>query len=206
MILEIGSGPSNPTTNHLSTLGPVIGADISSAIEANLALTEAHTFDGVHLPFPGKSFDVCVSNWVIEHVGDPSAHFHEVGSHPQGWRNLLLPHPNRCHSRLLPFSVHLRIANRLRGLSEGEHDPYLTYYRGNTSTRIRRLSCESGLTPLALFAIETEPSYGRFHPILFYPMFGYECLANLCSAFQNFRATLLGILQKPFTSHDMGRS
>lgn len=204
-ILEIGAGPTNLTTSYLSTLGPVIGADISSEIHANVALTEVHTFDGVHLPFPSKSFDVCVSNWVIEHIGDPSAHFHEVARILKDGGTYCFRTPNRWHyfttgSRFLPSSAHLRIANKMRGLAEAEHDPYPTYYRANTSARIRGLSCESGLEPLALFAIETEPSYGRFHSVFFYPMFFYERLVNSCGAFQNLRASLLGVLRKPLTS------
>lgn len=204
-ILEIGSGPTNETTNYLSTLGRVIGADTSREVEANSALMEAHIFDGLHLPFPAESFDVCVSNWVVEHVGNPSAHFREVSRILKDGGTYCFRTPNRWHyfvigSQLLPFSVHLRIANKLRGLSEVEHDPYLTYYRANTSARIRRLSCESSLEPLVLFGIEAEPSYGRLHPMLFYPMFFYERLVNSSNVFQNLRASLLCVLQKPFTS------
>jgi SAM-dependent methyltransferase len=205
LILEIGSGGSNPTSSYLSTLGTVIGADISPEVEANVALNEAHTFDGVHLPFPSKSFDACVSNWVIEHIGDPSAHFHEVARILKDGGTYCFRTPNRWHyfvigSRLLPFSAHLRIANKLRGLSEGEHDPYPTFYRANSSTRIYELSCETGLAPLSLFTIETEPSYGRFHPVLFYPMLCYERIVNSCGAFQSLRASLLGALRKPSTA------
>jgi SAM-dependent methyltransferase len=211
VILEIGSGPTNQTTNYLATLGRVIGADISGEVEANSALSEAHTFDGVHLPFPSKSFDICVSNWVIEHVGDPYAHFEEVARVLKDGGTYCFRTPNQWHyfvigSQLLRFSVHLRIANKLRGLSEDEHDPYPTYYRANTSARIRRLSCESSLEPLALFGIEAEPSYGRLHPMLFYPMFFYERIVNSCSAFRNLRASLLGVLQKPFTSEPACRT
>ena len=79
-VLEIGAGPRNQTTNYLATLGPVTGADISRELHDNNALTEAHTFDGLRLPFPSNTFDACVSNWVIEHVGDPLVHFREVGA------------------------------------------------------------------------------------------------------------------------------
>lgn len=211
LILEIGAGPSNETTSYLSRLGRVIGADVSHEVEGNVALAEAHTFDGVHLPFSNKSFDMCVSNWVIEHVDDPSAHFHEVARILKDGGAYCFRTPNRWHyfvvgSRLLPFSLHLQMANRLRGFSEGDHDPYPTFYRANTPTRIRRLSRESGLAPLGLFAIEAEPSYGRLHPALFYPMFVYERLVNSCSALQSFRASLLGILRKPFSSNHAARS
>jgi Methyltransferase domain len=63
-VLEFGAGPQNLTTNFLATLGPVAGADISREVYNNSSLSEAHTFDGLHLPFPNDTFDACVSNWV----------------------------------------------------------------------------------------------------------------------------------------------
>jgi SAM-dependent methyltransferase len=200
-VLEFGAGPKNETTDYLATLGPVAGADISREVYDNAALTEAHSFDGLHLPFPNDTFDACVSNWVIEHVGNPSAHFCEVSRVLKPGGIYCFRTPNRWHyfvlgSRLLPFSMHLRIANRLRGISKDQHDPYPTYYRANTVACIRRLCSLVGLVPVALFAIEKEPSYGRWHPILFYPMMIYERFVNSCSAFQGFRASLLGAMQK----------
>jgi len=200
-ILEIGAGPANPTTSYLATLGSVIGTDISREIYTNVALTEAYVFDGLHLPFANNRFDVCVSNYVIEHVSDPSVHFREVGRVLRAGGVYCFRTPNLWHyvavgSWLLPFSMHLRLANVLRGLSQGQHDPYPTYYRANTFAHIRRLCCESDLVPVVLFAIEKEPSYGRFHPILFYPMLVYERLVNSCDAFRVFRANLFGVLQK----------
>jgi SAM-dependent methyltransferase len=200
-VLEIGAGPQNQTTNHLATLGRVAGADVSCEVYDNAALSEAHTFDGLHLPFPSSTFDACVSNWVIEHVDDPATHFGEVGRVLKPGGVYCFRTPNRWHyfvlgSQLLPFSVHLRVANRLRGMPQDAHDPYPTYYRANTFSRIQRLSTVAGLTAVALMAIEKEPSYGRLHPGLFYPMMIYERVVNLCGAFRGFRASLLGVLQK----------
>jgi SAM-dependent methyltransferase len=205
LILEIGSGPTNPTTKFLATLGSVIGADVTSEIHTNTSLTEAHLFDGTHLPFPNERFDVCVSNWVIEHVRDPSAHFREVARILKPGGMYFLRTPNLWHyftvgSKLLPFGVHLQIANKLHGLSDGSHDPYPKYYRANTLRRIRQLCGSSGLVPMELIAIEKEPSYGRLHPMLFYPMFLYERCVNSFRGFESFRASILGVLQKPCTT------
>ena len=205
-VLEIGAGPRNETTNYLATLGPVAGADISGEVHNNVALTEAHTFDGLHLPFPDNKFDVCVSNWVVEHVDDPSTHFREIGRVLKPGGVYCFRTPNRWHyfvlaSWLLPFSVHLRIANLLRGLPRETRDPYPTYYRANTFAEIRRLGSAAGLAPVALHAVEAEPSYGRLHAILFYPMMLYERFVNSCSAFRIFRASILCTLQKPRTKN-----
>jgi SAM-dependent methyltransferase len=201
LILEIGSGPANVTTSFLAGLGPVSGVDISREVYDNLALIDAREFDGLRLPFADNSFDACVSNWVIEHVEDPVAHFREVGRVLKPGGVYCFRTPNRWHyfvvgSSLLPHSVHLLIANRLRGLPADEHDPYPTFYRANTLARIRQLSSDAGLAPSALRAIEKEPSYGRFHPVLFYPMFVYERFVNSSRLFQGFRASVLGVLKK----------
>jgi len=201
-VLEIGAGPTNETTNYLATLGPVAGADISREVHNNDALREARTFDGLHLPFPDGAFGACVSNWVIEHLADPSTHFREIGRVLKPGGIYCFRTPNRWHyfvlgSSLLPYSVHLHLANLLRGMPQDAHDPYPTYYRANTFARIRRLGSAAGLVPVALRAIEAEPSYGRLHLTLFYPMMWYERCVNSCDALQVFRASILGALQKP---------
>jgi SAM-dependent methyltransferase len=201
-ILEIGAGPTNETTSYLSTLGSVVGVDITHEIDSNMALSETHVYDGIHLPFPDRTFDVCVSNWVIEHVRDPLTHFSEVARILKRGGAYCFRTPNRWHyfsfgSRLVPFSLHLRIANKLRGLPAEAHDPYPTHYRANTFTHIRGLCQESGMVPFTLCAIEKEPSYGRSHPGLFYPMFMYERLVNSSNALMMFRASILAVLRKP---------
>jgi SAM-dependent methyltransferase len=200
-ILEIGAGPTNETTSYLATLGRVVGVDVTHEIDSNTALSETHVFDGMSLPFPGKSFDVCVSNWVIEHVQDPLTHFSEVARVLRPGGAYCFRTPNRWHyftigSQLVPFSMHLRIANRLRGLPAEAHDPYPTHYRANTFVHIGRVCQEAGMVPMTLRAIEKEPSYGRSHPGLFYPMFMYERLVNSSKALMMFRATILGVLRK----------
>src|ERR1041384_6577402 len=77
-ILEIGAGPSNPTSEYLSSLGRVVGLDISDEVRENRFLAEAHQYDGNAFPFPDARFDACVSDYVLEHVADPIMHFKEV--------------------------------------------------------------------------------------------------------------------------------
>ncbi len=201
-ILEIGAGPANPTTAFLAGLGPVTGLDVSAEVLANPNLAEARVYDGIQIPFPGETFDLCVSNYVLEHVAEPAAHFQEVFRVLNPGATYCFRTPNRWHyvtitASLLPHSIHLRLANKLRALDADAHDPWPTVYRANTRTRLRRLARSSGLLPQELKMVEAEPSYGAAHPLLFYPMMAYERLVNSSELFSQFRVNILGTFRKP---------
>jgi SAM-dependent methyltransferase len=201
-ILEIGAGPANPTTAFLAGLGFVTGLDVSAEVLANPDVTEVRIYDGVKMPIPAESFDLCVSNYVLEHVADPASHFREVCRVLKPGASYCFRSPNRWHyvtiaSSLVPHSMHLRLANKLRALEADAHDPWPTVYRANTPRTLRSLARRSGLLPEELRMIETEPSYGAAHPLLFYPMMAYERLVNSSDFFGLFRVNILGTLRKP---------
>ena len=77
-IVEIGCGPGNPTTEFLSGLGRVTGVDVTEEAASNPYLSRYEQFDGERLPLSDGSCALCVSNYVLEHVGNPRAHFAEV--------------------------------------------------------------------------------------------------------------------------------
>jgi SAM-dependent methyltransferase len=197
-ILEVGSGPSNPTSQFLSTLGPVTGIDIE--LVGNESLAAFNLFNGIRFPVDDCSFDVCVSNYVLEHVPDTEMHFREVFRVLKSGGLYFFRTPNVWHyvaicSRLLPHSVHLAIANKLRGLKDA-HEPYPTLYHANSLAAIKRLARESNLVPLRLEMVEAEPSYGAAHPVLFYPMMAYERIVNRFERAAGFRANILGVIAK----------
>jgi|HubBroStandDraft_1064217.scaffolds.fasta_scaffold14953_2 SAM-dependent methyltransferase len=201
-ILEIGAGPANPTTAFLSSLGSVTGADISPEVLDNPNVATARVYDGIRLPFPDNSFDLCVSNYVLEHVVDPLSHFQEVFRVLQPGAAYCFRTPNRWHyvtmaASLMPHSMHLRLANKLRALDADAHDPWPTVYRANTRNKLRLWARRSSLLPVELRMIEAEPSYGAAHPLLFYPMMAYERLVNSSDLFSLFRVNILGTFRKP---------
>jgi SAM-dependent methyltransferase len=201
-ILEIGAGPTNPTTAFLASLGAVTGLDVSTEVLANPDLTEALVYDGIKMPLPDQAFNLCVSNYVLEHVADPASHFQEVSRVLSPRASYCFRTPNRWHyvpmaASLVPHSIHLRLANKLRALDAGAHDPWPTVYRANTRSKLRRLALDSGLTPEELKMIEAEPSYGAAHPLLFYPMMAYERLVNSTGLLRSFRINILGTFRKP---------
>lgn len=201
-ILEIGAGPSNPSSYFFATLGVLTGLDIDHAVLDNRALAQAEVFDGGRFPFGDCSFDACVSNYVLEHVSDPTAHLSEV-------RRILVPGgtyvfrtPNRYHyvafvSWLTPHWIHENLANRCRGLQTESHDPYPTVYAINSRGAIRRHANAAGLSVEQLLMREKEPSYGMSSRFLFYPFLAYERFVNSSDLFGWMRANIFAVLRKP---------
>lgn len=56
-ILEIGPGAQSATSAFLSSLGTLVGVDISAEGEVNPAQAEFRTCDGKMLPFSDASFE-----------------------------------------------------------------------------------------------------------------------------------------------------
>lgn len=201
-IVEIGSGPPNETTSFLASIGPVTGVDVSDEHLGNPELADAHTFDGRALPLPDASADACVSNYVLEHVEDPAAHFAEVRRVLRPGGVYLFRTPNLWHyvalaSRLLPHAAHLALANRLRGHGDDAHDPWPTFYRANSRRAVRTMARRAGLRIRELRMVEKDPSYGARGPLFFYPMMAYERAVNATGALAPFRANIFAVLERP---------
>lgn len=201
-ILEVGSGPENATSWFLSTLGPLTGVDVGSEIFENGALDAACMVNGERYPFGDGTFDACVSNYVIEHIADPARHLREV-------KRVLKPNgvyvfrtPNRYHytaiaSRFTPHFFHRLVANRLRNLPPGSHDPWPTFYRLNSGFKIARTARAVGLEIDAMRLIEKEPSYGLSSRVFFLAFMLYERATNASHLLADLRANILGVLRKP---------
>jgi SAM-dependent methyltransferase len=201
-ILEIGAGPTNECSRTLSEIGQVTGIDIDPDVKNNQFLSQAEVYDGVKMPFEDATFDACVSNWVLEHVEHPVEHFREVARVLRPGGVYCLRTPNLYHyvsmsANLMPHSMHLMVANRLRGMAKDAHDPYPTWFRSNTRGKLRELCHKAGLSEPSITMLEPEPSYGRAHPVLFYTFMAYERFVNSSKMFQGMRITILLAVRKP---------
>lgn len=200
-ILEIGAGPSNATSRFLATVGDLHGADPDDAIEANDALSSATVMKGETLPFGAGSFDACVSNYVVEHVANPTTHLREVARVLRHGGVYVFRTPNLFHyvtlaSRLTPHWFHALVANRLKNARDGSHEPYPTHYRLNSRAAVRRAAQQNGFDTHALRLIEKEPSYGQSSRALFFAFLAYERVVNSTPVIADLRSNILAVLKK----------
>lgn len=201
VLLEIGAGPTNPTSRYLATLGRLHGIDIDPDVLNNTALTSADVLVGDRYPYANESFDLCVSNYVCEHVADPAQHLREIHRVLRPGGAYVLRTPNRYHyvaavSAFTPHWFHKLMANPLRAMSRDAHDPYPTFYRMNTRRTLRRLADECAFEVEELRMVEKEPSYGMASRALFLPFLAYERLVNSTELLADARSNLFVVLRK----------
>jgi SAM-dependent methyltransferase len=200
-ILEIGPGPGGPTSHFLATLGDLHGVDVDPAVTSNPDLCASAVMEDGRFPYPSSSFDVCVSNFVLEHVDNPDLHFQEVLRVLRPGGTYVIRTPNQWHyvalaARATPHWFHEMVSNRMRRLPPDAHEPYPTYYRANSLRALTRLANTTGFRVETLRTIEKEPSYGMSSRLLFLVFLGYERLVNSHHIFQGMRANILGVFVK----------
>ncbi|HCX67949.1 methyltransferase domain-containing protein [Parvibaculum sp.] len=122
----------------------VVGVDVDPAVLTNEGVDETHIIDPTApLPFPDASFDMVISDWVLEHLENPEA----FASHmlrvlkPGGW--LCARTPNKwgltaLSARIIPNALHVSALSRLQPTRQ-EQDVFPTFYRLNTLSAIDRL-------------------------------------------------------------------
>lgn len=122
--------------NFKGRVAKVVGVDIDEAVRDNPFLDEAFVTHSRDLPFPDNTFDVIYSDWVLEHVDDPSSFVSEIERvlKPGGW--FCARTPNRfgmiaVGASLIPNRLHTRILRFLQP-DRDEIDVFPTRYKLNT--------------------------------------------------------------------------
>lgn len=201
--LEIGAGTENKTSSYLAVIvARLDGLDIDERARLNPALDKVMVYDGGVFPVKDESYDIIVADYVMEHVENPLLMISEIQRVLKPGGHFVFRTPNNYHyvsivSRFTPHWFHLLVANRARGKTEGDIDPYATYYRFNSRRKIRAILSQSVMHEIELRMVEKQPSYMMFNPWFFSIGVLYERLVNSAILFAGLRSNIFGVLAKP---------
>jgi SAM-dependent methyltransferase len=200
VLLDLGAGAGIvEQMNFRGAVAKVCGIDLDSRVLDNPFLDIAKVTDGNDVPFPDESFDIVISDNVLEHLENPESVFREVERvlRPNGV--FLFKTPNRSHympliARVTPHGFH-RFVNRLRG--RNIVDTFPTLYRANSRREVSLLAATCGLKIEKIDLIEGRPEYTRMFCLLYVLGIAYERVVNRFGALSRFRVLIVGVLSKP---------
>jgi SAM-dependent methyltransferase len=120
----------------------VIGVDSDPVAKQNPYLDEFRMIESETLPVDARSIDVCVCEWVLEHVANVDHFFLECARVIKPGGALCVRTPNMWHysslgASIVPFAYHSKIRQWL-GQEHSDNDVFPTLYRCNTLGNCRR--------------------------------------------------------------------
>lgn len=198
-VLDLGAGSGLLEFMDMrDSLRTVIGIDVDAAISRNSLVDHAVRGSGDRIPFKDATFDLVVSNNVLEHLEEPDATFLEIERVLKPDGSFLFKTPNRRHyvpllARLIPQRLHSAVVQS-RGRTES--DVFQTRYRANSPKRVRRLAEQANLFAVEIETLEGRPEYGRIAWPLYVVGMLYERLVNSTRHLSGFRVVMLGHLKK----------
>ena len=201
--LEIGAGPSNPTSHFLAGhFQNVDGIDIDPDVRNNSSLRQTHVYNGCAFPIDDGGYDCAIANYALEHVEKPEIFLAEILRILKPGGCFVFRTPNQWHyvsiaARLIPNRFHHSIASRARNMPADAHEAYPTFHRMNARRQLRRLANRTGFAEVSLEVFEFEPSYMVFHPAAFWLGVLYERIVNRFGLLSGLRANIFGVMRKP---------
>jgi len=203
VVLDLGAGQGRVREMDMRGAGRrIVGIDPEESVLSNPLLDEAHVGSGEKLPFEDATLDLVVSNNVLEHLADPAATFAEVRRVLRPGGHFVAKTPNRRHyvamlARVTPHVFHQWV-NRKRGRES--LDTFVTLYRANTPSDIRRLARGAGLKIVSLRLIEGRPEYLRMTAPTYLLGWMYERAVNRVPFLAGLRAVMIVDMVKPNSS------
>ena len=203
-VLEIGAGPTNPSTRLLSEISSVVdGIDIDIRIRENADLNKALVYEGLEFPaeIMKNKYDIVTCDYVMEHVENPILMCKEIHSCLNDGGVFIMRTPNIFHyvsiiSRFTPQWFHVLVAHGARKNKNMEVEPYPTFYRFNSRKRVTKVLKNSNLKVQRCIMVEKEPSYLKFNGILFFFGVVYERIVNYFGFLSGFRANIFLVATK----------
>ena len=202
-LLNMGAGPPtrNPTRIFKGTVAEVVGADVDKCVFGNDELDRAVLIQNGRLPLSDETFDLALSDYVLEHVENPAQFLAEVYRVLKPGGHFFFRTPNIYHyvalvSAATPHWFHGLVANRARANELGSQEPWPTCYKLNSRRAITAAARTAGFRVIELRLVEMEPSYLRFHALAFFAGVCYERIVNSHKIFAGLRANYFGCLTK----------
>jgi SAM-dependent methyltransferase len=149
----------------------IIGIDVDSSAAQNPGIDEFRPIStGLAWPISDASIDLIVSDFVLEHIDDPTSYFAEVARVLRPGGAFCARTSNRIGyvgllARLIPKRSHVRI---LRAVQK-DRDPidiFPANYRVNTVWKVRKALDQAKLDGIG-YGYEGEPSYLQFSAPLY---------------------------------------
>jgi len=198
-LLDAGCGRSAPVLRKfLGRAAFLLGIDLEDG-RHDLGRIRYVKGNILNIPIQENAVDVVISRSVLEHLERPRQAFEEIARvlKPGGHFIFLVPNLTdygSILSLLIPNKFHPWIVSRTEG--RAGQDVFLTYYRANTPSAIRRLGKETGFTVNQLSWLGQYPSYFMFSRPLFLVATAYEKLTGRCRWLRFLRGWLLVDLLK----------
>jgi len=176
VILDAGCGRANFVVEQFrKSIDKAVGIDVSpKETEGNVILDQIVYGQLENLPFANESFDVVLSQWVLEHLESPAEVFCEIFRVLKKKGALVFITPYKFSYLLLPrLILPKRLLRALVGMfyGRGKPDVFATHYRANTPRRIEKMLARVGFEKHELI-LNNDPTYLAFNKVTF-------CLARL---------------------------
>ena len=148
----------------------VLGADVDAGAAENPNIDEFHLIADGRVPVPDATVDLCLADFVVEHVQDVEGFFSETSRMLKPGGYLCIRTPNTWSymgvaSRLVPTRLHARVLGRVQ-VDRKEEDIFPTVYRCNTARKLGAALDRHGFEAVVQTQ-EPEPAYLSFSGILY---------------------------------------
>jgi SAM-dependent methyltransferase len=143
----------------------VIGVDVDENARENPFLDDFYQIDNGKLPLADHSVDMCICDWVLEHIENPDLFFNEMRRiiRPGGY--LCIRTTNRWSyisvvARIIKEKYHEQLLSKAQP-ARNEIDIFPKYFRCNSINKLKiamaKISCR-----FVVYGYEAEPAYLNF--------------------------------------------
>jgi SAM-dependent methyltransferase len=198
-LLDLGAGAGIvPEMAFKGMARRVCGVDPDPRVVDNPYLDEGREGFGENIPYEDESFDVVVSDNVLEHLDNPVEVFREVSRVLRPGGVFLAKTPNRWHyvaigATVTPHSFHRKF-NAARG--RASEDTFPTRYRANSRRQLKVVAEQAGLALVSVDFYEGRPEYLRRWAPLYLLGTLYEIVVNSTHMLSPFRVVLVAKMRK----------